>query len=465
LTRHNLTGYTDEIASLIRGASYVAVDCEFTGLGLARKNTRASNIEDRYVALRELVSTHALVAIGLSIFSQQPTKGERATTYSVCNIQLLLSCMRDYTVSPESMRFLIDNGYDLNRLVRDGIPYQPADSLSPSSTAPPLADTAASLRHLMGTLITAGRPLIVHNGWLDLLFLYHSFHAPLPAKLGSFVADMCEMFPAGVWDTKYTADYIAREPASFLALLFRKSEREQERRRLATASTQSYIQCLTYMPTPRRRLSSTDATARTNLSSQPANAQQGRAIYCEQYASHGHCPLGRQCPLSHSLDIILDAQEQRGRSRRDGSSKQPSSNAQEVNDAHEEESGPKRKRGRRGGKRRRVDGGDLAKAVDALSVHSQPAKESDKQAAPSAEPISSAELTGYHAAYFDAYMTGFLHAAQRLTQQEAGDTDETQLRAALGDRLYLIGKNMPLQLRQSAFARTSDGHRQRMQEL
>jgi hypothetical protein len=32
-------------------------------------------------------------------------------------------------VSPESLRFLVDNGYDLNRLVRDGVPYQPMTTL------------------------------------------------------------------------------------------------------------------------------------------------------------------------------------------------------------------------------------------------------------------------------------------------------------------------------------------------
>jgi target of EGR1 protein 1 len=78
------------------------------------------------------------------------------------------------------------------------------------------------LKSLFDTLVTAGRPLIVHNGWLDLLFLYHGLYAPLPNKLKSFIADLCEMFSGGIWDTKYTSDYINREPASFLALLYRK---------------------------------------------------------------------------------------------------------------------------------------------------------------------------------------------------------------------------------------------------
>jgi hypothetical protein len=44
LTRHNLYDYADTIARLMRNATYIAMDCEFTGLGLTRKETR-----DRYV--------------------------------------------------------------------------------------------------------------------------------------------------------------------------------------------------------------------------------------------------------------------------------------------------------------------------------------------------------------------------------------------------------------------------------
>jgi hypothetical protein len=73
-----------------------------------------------------LVASHALVAIGLSIFTRRPGK-DRAVIYDVCNVQLLLCCMKEYNVSPDSMRFLIDNGYDLNRLIYDGIPYLPSD--------------------------------------------------------------------------------------------------------------------------------------------------------------------------------------------------------------------------------------------------------------------------------------------------------------------------------------------------
>lgn len=63
---------------------------------------------------------------------------------------------------------------------------------------------------------------MLHNGWVDLLFLYHSFYAPLPSSLPSFMADLSEMFLGDVYDTKAIAEYHLKETATFLEYIFRK---------------------------------------------------------------------------------------------------------------------------------------------------------------------------------------------------------------------------------------------------
>lgn len=66
------------------------------------------------------------------------------------------------------------------------------------------------------------KPIVVHNGFIDMAFLYQHFYATLPPSYSQFVVDLSEMYQGGVFDTKYLAEFTARMPSSYLEYVFRK---------------------------------------------------------------------------------------------------------------------------------------------------------------------------------------------------------------------------------------------------
>lgn len=74
------------------------------------------------------------------------------------------------------------------------------------------------MRTLFSKIIAIQPTIIFHNGLLDLAFLYQNFYAQMPSKLESWVSDFSEMFPKGIFDTKYISH--ANLPNSYLEYLF-----------------------------------------------------------------------------------------------------------------------------------------------------------------------------------------------------------------------------------------------------
>lgn len=81
-----------------------------------------------------------------------------------------------------------------------------------------------SIRRLLVEILRSKKSVILHNGLVDLVFLYQNFYAELPVKFQAFLADIQEMFAGGVFDTKYLSEFKLRLKASFLEYAFKKMQ-------------------------------------------------------------------------------------------------------------------------------------------------------------------------------------------------------------------------------------------------
>ncbi|KAJ3323805.1 Target of EGR1, member 1 (Nuclear) [Boothiomyces sp. JEL0866] len=378
VNRHNLQTLSLTIKLAIKNAEYIAIDTEFTGLG--DKKTKDQNIEDRYVALAELAKSHAVNAVGLSVF--ELADDTECAKYKVSNFHFVMLSTKPHMISPSSMSFLVEHGFDFNDQFRNGIPYYPGNDVVLEQND---KQCNTIFRELFMDILNQECPVVLHNGMLDLVFLYQSFYCELPPTLPTFIADVSEMFTGKLFDTKYISDYIVREKASFLSLL----ERAQDDRK---KEGEKWIQVEIKDSIKHKTVKTSLKLWEMGLAPKIQKSHSTGKPFCEQFANHGVCQEGRDCQLSHSLDLILDHQE----------------------------------------------GKHKSKKVKAEPVNTE------------FTFISRGLFEQTHSAVFDAYMTGFIFGHYLASE------DHLLLKSQ--NRLYLIGKQMPLVIEKSKYAKCSPAH-------
>ncbi|KAJ3384939.1 Target of EGR1, member 1 (Nuclear) [Entophlyctis sp. JEL0112] len=416
---------------------------EFTGLG--GPSTRATDLRERYSALRDVAMGHSLLALGMVVFTADRTKSEEPVKYTAQAFDFLLLSMVSHSVSPTSLAFLVDHGFDFNAQIRNGVPFKPGND-DADAMVPGTPNTI--MRELLLLILEAKVPVVVHNGLLDLMFIYQSFYADLPAELDQFVVDVADMFAGGLLDTKYIADYVTHENASFLSYLYRKYERQNTPDGVVSLVLCPKIEASNRMPAemmlPNGKISATRSLSLlsklpNSVSLKPAKSRSGKRnnaqIWCFQYASHGYCRNGPACEKSHDLDVILDAEEAARAKTKKGKAFQETPIA--TTTVHSPADSCKQ---------------FVQNQTDAVVEDFSPTR--------LPIPIVPEVLETYHSACFDAFMTGFtlcsqmkMHGATKDSSQEIAEFVKEH-----GNRLYLMGKNVPLIIQGSMFAKKSTAH-------
>ncbi|ETN86024.1 CAF1 family ribonuclease [Necator americanus] len=211
--RCNFDAVWPYLLASLKNADFISLDLELSGLG-SRLATVARNIEDRYTALREAARTRSILSLGLAFFKKIGKSETKRRIKFQCQVFNILSlCAEPFIVEPDALEFLARHSFDFNKLIGTGVRYYPST-----------ASKESPLQSLVTELFSCCAPLILHNGFVDLAFLYHHFYSPLPDSFGEFCNALADLFPwdSPLCDTKYLAENHTRMTASFLEYVFRK---------------------------------------------------------------------------------------------------------------------------------------------------------------------------------------------------------------------------------------------------
>lgn len=441
----NSNRYRPTILERIDAAHFVALDMEYSGLGRRRKFCEKDS-GTRYNTAKSSAKEHCILALGISCFRQLPelsparraaaeshtcqanSDDDEIVAYDAFAVPFAVSTFNITTIlddtfhlDPDACEFLARNNFNLNYPVSHGIAYRRHRFSEDGDTSGQHQSLPSEIVH---RIMKARVPLVMHNGFWDSLFLYENFYGPLPATLGSFLADMSDLFRGGLYDSKLVAQEWSKLGQDFLEYCFKKASRvalysELQRRRFACIESDPIVD---------------DDAAVMRVAAScavPSGKVKIGVNLCAEYASRGFCRRAnvrapeKACELPddmHSVDRLLAHEEQcrrRSRKKRRGDSLPPVLIIDKCNKLDDANATVQTMASNNGdnpavelGAAEQVQSSDSSSTVSSGDIqydtscsvcrHSHSARTADS---------STVECNGAHAAGYDAFMTGYVLAA------------------------------------------------------
>ncbi|RWS01222.1 target of EGR1 protein 1-like protein [Dinothrombium tinctorium] len=395
-----------------------------SGIG-DKNNFKISNIEDRYKALVEIAKSRAIVSVGLSFFRYNGKNANdgREMNYSVENYDILVFCVDEYVNEKEATEFLANHGFDFELQKSCGLPFYKGNDKKNDEF------DSYSLRLLIIEMIQRKIPIVFHNGFADLIFLYQNFYCQLPNNLQTFLCDLKEMFSKGIYDTKYIAESEDRSIASFLEYTYYGRQLLNMERKFQDKWYVNIEFDTLDLNSPYSQIKDLSCVF---LSKKPEGVK-----VCKNYSYHGWCVKGTSCPNSHNIHLILHEKIER-------KSKKAKQNINKVKKFYEDN-----------------------KLCEENDEKNDEAKE--KTFDPSANPMN--VNSGIHSSGFDAFMTGYCFAVYiALYGGDKVDAKTKFTPTNIGlkrfhNSLYLTGKDIPLKVNASSYSRVSQNHKTKIEKI
>lgn len=198
---------TDEFLRLLPDSHFVTVDCEFSGIG--DRSKASTDIGSYLKALKDASSKFAMLQIGfcLAFYDDQDLK----CPWSLYPYNLYTFPSKDENLcfNSTTVKWLLSNGFNFNRWINDGISYRrlAGEELSEPSDSTSVSETLG-VHLIIDAIIRHRKPIVVHNGLLDILQIYDKFIGSFPDDANAIIEELYRLFGMGVFDTKNIANYL-----------------------------------------------------------------------------------------------------------------------------------------------------------------------------------------------------------------------------------------------------------------
>ncbi|CAK0848476.1 unnamed protein product [Prorocentrum cordatum] len=188
----------------IREADLVSLDLEFSGLFLdADRPSRKQplSMEGYFAKCANSVAEFLPLQLGVCCARQRPSDGVWEMRPHELNLHP--AKRRVFASDFQSLLFLRGHGFDFNAFLDSGhpvgrLPARGSEGRGRRGLGP------AQASQVVQALRDAGTPLVVHNGFLDVLHVYGSFVGRIPDALPAFCEAWLSQFPL-LFDTRLIA--------------------------------------------------------------------------------------------------------------------------------------------------------------------------------------------------------------------------------------------------------------------